>query len=376
MRINKKIEVPQSVIDIKDIFKDNGHELFVVGGAVRDSLLGEAPKDFDLATDAIPEKVKSMLDGKFGFVEEVGESFGVVFVKSNDGEFEVATFREEEGYSDSRRPDEVKFSTIEKDVLRRDLTINALFYDIDKEEVVDLVGGVLDLTQNRRIRTVGDATERFNEDRLRILRAIRFSSRLGFDLDDQIVRSITENPSLEKVSKERVRDELIKCLKSTKNIIKLRRSLNDLGLDNQIFPDLNVISFTDKTNSFELILAIALQYNHVGKLKKTLNKLTYTNDEVSRICFLVDSLRMSIENVFEMKKSFLRSKVSKNELEEFHEISDEGDLELIKVFNLFDLSVSGDDLMKDGFKPGPEMGCEIKRRELQGFMRLLKEKEA
>ena len=178
-----KLNVPKDVLDLHSLFKKNKRELYVVGGAVRDALLGQKPKDFDLATDAKPEEVVKIL--KSGGVEtigEVGQAFGVVIAKTPDFPegMEIATFREDIG--SGRRPDAVKFSTIDKDVLRRDLTINALFYDIDRGEVVDLVGGVADIMSNT-IRTVGQAQLRFDEDRLRVLRALRFAGRTGSKLE-------------------------------------------------------------------------------------------------------------------------------------------------------------------------------------------------
>lgn len=371
MRLNKKIEVPQSVIDIKDIFKENGHELFVVGGAVRDSLLGEKPKDFDLATDAVPDKIKEMLKDKYSFIE-IGESFGVVFVLAGDDEFEIATFREEEGYSDSRRPDEVKFSTIDKDVLRRDLTINALFYDIDKEQVVDLIGGVNDLNTGV-IRTVGDADSRFTEDRLRILRAIRFCCRLNFRIDKDIIESISGNNSLNKVSKERIRNEFLSCLRSTKSILRLRVLMEGFKLDEQIFPGLDLDQFP-LVGSKDLKLAFALRKNPTKKLSKDLNKLTYNSDEVTRICFLIDTLSLSEDNAVSLKKKFPNSKVRKEELLEFHKMF--GDTTLVETFNEFELSVTGADLMKEGFHPGPTLGKEIQSREFMNFKDLLLKKDA
>jgi tRNA nucleotidyltransferase/poly(A) polymerase len=316
-----------------------------------------------------------MLKDKYSFIE-IGESFGVVFVLAGEDQFEIATFREEEGYSDSRRPDEVKFSTIDKDVLRRDLTINALFYDIDKEEIVDLVGGVDDIL-NGVVRTVGNADDRFTEDRLRILRAVRFVCRLGFKMDIDIFSSIQKNPSLRKVSKERIRDEFMKCVKSAKDISILRGFLSELGLDKQIFPGLNLeFSFTDETPDFEIILALALINNPVKKIRSVLNKLTYTNDEVSRISFLVESLKLKESNAFAMKKAYLKSKVNDLHFVVFHAIAG-SDKNLFRTLVDFQLSVSGDKLIEEeGFVQGAELGAEIKKRETKMFIDELKEKEA
>ncbi len=136
-RIKFDIPIPKDILQIKDIFKKNGFKLYVVGGAVRDALLGKTPKDYDLATDAIPDKVETMM-AKGGLKTlPTGKAFGVINVFTDMGEYEIATFRED--LSGGRRPDAVSFTDIVGDVKRRDLTINALFYDIDTHEVVDLV---------------------------------------------------------------------------------------------------------------------------------------------------------------------------------------------------------------------------------------------
>ncbi len=167
-RTKMSIPIPNDIIKIKEIFIKNGHKLFVVGGAVRDALLGKTPKDYDLATDAKPDKVESMMQDAGYKTLATGKAFGVINVFTDDDEYEIATFRSDIG--SGRRPDSVKFTTIDQDVKRRDLTINALFYDINTGEVVDLVGGVDDLKKGI-VRTVGSAEERFGEDRLRILQS-------------------------------------------------------------------------------------------------------------------------------------------------------------------------------------------------------------
>ena len=159
-----KMNVPSDILDLHKLFKKNGKELFIVGGAVRDALLGKKPKDFDLATDAFPaEVIEIVTNAGYTTTGEVGHQFGVVIVNvpSDPAGVEVATFREDIGKG--RRPDAVEYSTIDKDVLRRDLTINALLYDMGTEEVVDLVGGLEDI-KNSKIRTVGVAADRFAED--------------------------------------------------------------------------------------------------------------------------------------------------------------------------------------------------------------------
>ena len=154
-RIKFDLPIPLDIQKIKDVFKKNGFKLYVVGGAVRDALLGKTPKDFDLATDAVPDKVEEIMS-KAGFrTLPTGKAFGVINVFTDQGEYEIATFREDIG--SGRRPDAVSFTDIEGDVKRRDLTINALFYDIDTKEIVDRLvdlGVLKRLERKRSIRPV------------------------------------------------------------------------------------------------------------------------------------------------------------------------------------------------------------------------------
>ena len=172
--------IPQSVKDLHDLFSEQGKKLYLVGGSVRDFLTGDKPKDFDLATDALPDEVLQIIGNKYK-TNLQGRAFGVVVVYTKDQPegMEIATFREDV-YDDklgtTRNPD-VKFTNIEQDVLRRDLRINGLFYDLEKREIVDLVGGIEDI-KSRTISMIGDPDLRIKEDPLRILRAIRMACRI------------------------------------------------------------------------------------------------------------------------------------------------------------------------------------------------------
>jgi hypothetical protein len=173
-RVKYYIPLPSDILAIKDVFKKNGYKLYVVGGAVRDALLGKEPKDIDLTTDAIPDKVEEIMT-KAGFKTlPTGKVFGVINVFTDQGEYEIATFRSDE--TKGRKPEVKIGATIEFDAARRDLRINALYYDIDNKEIIDLVGGLEDL-KNGTIRMVGNPQERFEEDPLRILRFFRFLCR-------------------------------------------------------------------------------------------------------------------------------------------------------------------------------------------------------
>jgi putative nucleotidyltransferase with HDIG domain len=186
-----------------------GYQAYLVGGCVRDMLLGRAPKDFDVATDARPDRVSELFERS----EQVGAHFGVVLVRENTSQVEVATFRSDASYSDGRRPDAVCFeSDPRQDVMRRDFTINALLLDPDTKEVLDFTGGREDL-RRRTIRAIGDPEARFQEDHLRLIRAVRFAARLGFEIEPDTMAAIQRLHGLiVNVSPERVRDELARIL--------------------------------------------------------------------------------------------------------------------------------------------------------------------
>jgi putative nucleotidyltransferase with HDIG domain len=196
--------------DLIATLRGRGHKAYLVGGCVRDRLLGVTPKDFDVATDARPDQVAAYFPG----ARLVGAQFGVALVGGGDGiQVEVATFRSEGVYSDGRRPDEVRFeSDPALDARRRDFTINGLMLDPFSGEVLDYVGGKADLAA-KVIRAIGDPDERFREDHLRMLRAIRFAARLGFSIEDETFAAIRRAaPCITRISPERIRDELVKIL--------------------------------------------------------------------------------------------------------------------------------------------------------------------
>src|SRR5471032_1560621 len=179
---------------------------FWVGGCVRDFLLGREPDDFDIATDAKPEQVEKL----FKRTVAVGRKFGVMVVVEGGHQFQVATFRAEADYQDGRRPEKIVFANAEADASRRDFTVNGLFYDPLTKKIHDWVGGEKDL-RARIIRTIGKPEERFAEDHLRLLRAVRFAAQLGFEIEAKTFAALKANAAkIKTISAERVRDELVK----------------------------------------------------------------------------------------------------------------------------------------------------------------------
>lgn len=184
--------------------REAGQLAYFAGGCVRDQLLGLEAKDYDVATDAPPARVREL----FGNSQPVGAAFGVILVRLGGSQIEVATFRAEGAYADGRHPSQVRFTTAEEDARRRDFTINGLFLDPLAGRVIDYVGGQEDLRE-RRIRAIGNPADRFEEDSLRLLRAVRFSARLGFAIEPVTAEAIVAHaPQLKRISPERIADEL------------------------------------------------------------------------------------------------------------------------------------------------------------------------
>lgn len=369
-KIKMSVPIPKDITNIKDVFVKNGYKLFVVGGAVRDALLGKTPKDYDLATNAVPDKVESMMQ-KAGYKTlETGKAFGVINVFTDNDEYEIATFRKDIG--SGRRPDGVDFTTIDQDVKRRDLTINALFYDIDTGEVVDLVGGVDDLKKGI-VRTVGSAEERFGEDRLRILRAIRFAGRFGSGLDPAVDAALKKDNSLEGISSERIRDEFLKGIKTAKNTKDFLNLISKYKLWGGIFPGLNISNKFIEEKDPILVVSELLIGNDLVNLSKQLNKLTYSSNENKAITFLVAFTNFDdINGVYKMKKLFDKSGVTTEQLRTFNSINNILPSNVVDKFINFKLSVTGKDVQDElGIKPGPEMGQAIEKMEINNFKKLL-----
>jgi poly(A) polymerase len=183
-----------------------GHEAFFAGGCVRDMLLGKEAHDIDIATSAEPAEVQKL----FPRTVAVGAAFGVIVVLEDDFEFQVATFRCDGTYKDGRHPESVSFTTAEGDAKRRDFTVNGLFYDPLEKRVIDYVGGEADLKAGI-LRSIGNPVERFSEDKLRLIRCVRFSASLGFEIEEETWKAVcTMAPQITVVSAERLRDELVK----------------------------------------------------------------------------------------------------------------------------------------------------------------------
>jgi len=280
---------------IVEVLRSAGHEAYYAGGCVRDLLLGKAAHDYDIATSARPDEVTAL----FPRTVAVGAHFGVIMVIEENKPFEVATFRNDGNYGDGRRPDSVTFATAEEDAQRRDFTINGLFLDPVSNEVIDFVGGRRDL-EAHVIRAIGDPALRFNEDKLRVLRGVRFAAALGFKIEPatwEAIRAFAGEVPV--VSAERIRDELSRIFLHP-NRVRGFDLLDASGLLRILLPEVDVLKGCEQPPEFHpegdvfvhtrlmlellpekvsLPLVLAVLFHDLGKPP------TFQRDETGRIRF-------------------------------------------------------------------------------------------
>lgn len=241
-----KIKLPQKVEFIINKFYENGFEAFAVGGCIRDCVLGRTPKDWDITTSAKPKDIKTI----FKKTVDTGIEHGTVTVLIENEAFEVTTYRIDGKYEDSRHPKSIYFTNdLREDLRRRDFTINAMAYN-NKSGFIDIFEGINDI-ENKIIRCVGSAYERFEEDALRMLRAIRFSAQLGFNIDEDTKNAILKKvQNLKNISAERIRVELSKLIMSD-NPIKILIAY-DTNITNVILPEFDEMVKTKQTNPYHI----------------------------------------------------------------------------------------------------------------------------
>ena len=281
----------QTAIQIIRTLRKAGFEAMLAGGCVRDTLLGKKPKDYDVVTGAKPDEICRI----FRRTIKVGAKFGVIIVLMDSQQVEVATFRAEEGYSDGRRPDKVRFTSDKEDALRRDFTINGMFYDPLKKQVIDYVGGQKDL-KRKIIRTIGKAEERFGEDYLRMLRVVRFAAQLDFKIEKDTLDAVKNNSRrITNISGERIAMELESLLAAAgrEKGVKL---LVETGLAEHIFPAfknqsiaefaLRIFRYLPKEITFELGLAALFAGGQTGEAMKNLGILKLSRNQLKYIKLL------------------------------------------------------------------------------------------
>lgn len=369
------MKLPDYVNKAIKILEQNGFDAYVVGGCVRNFLLGEPVSDYDITTSALPEQIKAAFSAYP--VIETGISHGTVTVLIHNNPLEITTFREDQGYSDHRRPDSVNFSkSLEGDLKRRDFTVNSLAFN-ERSGIVDLFGGKSDLEKSL-LRCVGDADERFNEDALRILRALRFASVYGFCIEEKTAASIIKNYQLlSYVSKERILSELKKliCGKNAEGVL-----LDFSKVVYFILPQLKtnaadykkaVRSLCRLQSDFSLRFAALFCFADEPNAKEALKSLKCDKKTETEVCLLLKFLNAPINT-----KSDIKLLLSVFEKEHFASLlalkravlntdtalaqaCAEEILQNNECYCLSQLAVSGADLLKLGFK-GKEIGAILK----------------
>ena len=362
-------------VTVLERLEDSGHKAYLVGGCLRDMMMGRQPHDFDIATSAEPETVMSI----FSDFEVIptGIKHGTVTVIIDGEPIEITTFRKDSDYSDGRRPDSITFTDkIEDDLSRRDFTINAMAFGLDGE-IVDPFGGKSDI-KSRVIRTVGSAEERFSEDGLRILRAIRFASVLGFTIEKETAEAIHKlSRMLDKVSFERVFSEMSKIIISEKPSVQFREFKDVFS---RVAPEFSEIKDFEHTLATvdrgepEIALRFTALLHTLGEeqAESVLRKLKSDGATIQKVTKLVrffdtdiDSSKVAIKKLMsEMGESdffsLIKLKIADEpektaELKKVKQIAEKviADKE---CFKLKDMVVKGDDLIKSGIAMGPEIG--------------------
>jgi len=370
-------KIPNTIKDINNLFKQEGKKLYLVGGSVRDHRLGITPKDFDLATDALPDEILRIIGDKWESNLQ-GKAFGVIVVYADDcpGGIEIATFRSD--LTKGRNPDVELGVTIEKDVERRDLTFNSLFYDLDTKEIVDLTGGLEDL-KNNVTRTVGSAIDRFKEDALRVLRAIRFATRFGHSLDKDITRAIKEmNSELvcdgQRISQERIWEEFTKSFTQCKGdkFTRYIHIMRENNLLKEVFPGLIL---SDKTpvisTDLSIIIAQIVDESNGTSMVKTLVqdcKVPQRNAVQVEFLHSIKTLtgHISPEHFDTLLKKRVKSQVDRKTLLEWFNINGLTVSEHHMRFLDFKPETDSETLMKQGFS-GPELGKQIRIMNFKQF---------
>ncbi len=414
--------------NIAERLRDRGHIAYFAGGCVRDMVRGLTPKDYDIATDARPENVQALFPRTYA----VGAHFGVIIVLEDGFQFEVATFRSDEAYIDGRHPSAVHFSSPEEDATRRDFTINGMFLDPASDQVIDLVGGQADIGA-KLVRAIGEPAQRLAEDRLRMLRAVRFATALDYQIDkrtwDALVASAS---SINQISAERIRDEVVRIFLSPSRV-RGWDLLDASGLMSAILPELQamkgvlqpeqfhpegdvfvhtrlMLSLLPETVSVPLVFAVLFhdvakpvtaRVDEAGRIRfnehdrigaemteAIMRRLRFSGAEIEATVEMVrhhmvfkDAPKMRIAKL----KRFMARPTFEQELE-LHRVDCESSHRMLDNYE-FPVSkreefanepiippplVRGDDLIAFGLKPGPKFGEileAVETRQLEGKLR-------
>lgn len=372
------MNIPKDVCDIIKNIEKNGFEAFVVGGCVRDSILSNSAKDWDITTDALPNDIKNI----FPHTVDTGIKHGTITVVYNKQNFEITTYRIDGEYNDNRHPENVIFTTkLEEDLSRRDFTMNAIAYN-QKKGYVDPFFGIDDI-KYKTIKGVGNPDKRFKEDALRMMRAVRFANQLGFNIENETFKAIKNNVDLIKnISVERIREEFLKLIKS--DYIEKISLLKETNLLNYIFPEIYyifenlhknvaILKFLEKDLRFPFLFINLTEEKAIQILKKfkfdnkTINEIkiivrnfnnNFLDDRVSTRKFMSYISPDIFKKIINLKFAINRIENNLIECKKLENIYDEIEDTIRKkhCYSLKDLAINGEDLKKLGIKNGKDIG--------------------
>jgi poly(A) polymerase len=282
----------ESALTVVKRLREAGYESYFAGGCVRDMLLGKPPQDFDVTTNARPEDIRAL----FAHTVPIGAQFGVMLVLIDGQSFEVATFRHDGAYLDGRRPSEVRYGSLEEDILRRDFTINGMIYDPVEDRLIDRVGGRADL-EARIIRAIGDPRRRFEEDRLRMVRAIRFAAGLDFTIEENTFAAIREMAmTITDISWERIGDELTRIL-TEGGARKGFELLDSAELLKILLPEIAAMKGVEQSRDYhpegDVFTHTMLTLSHLGSATETLAFGCLLHDVGKPVCIRRDGGRLT-----------------------------------------------------------------------------------
>lgn len=406
-----KNNIEKDIFDISNKILNAGFSLYLVGGSIRDIILGKKIEDYDFATNAKPDQLKKIFPKAILF----GEKFGTIMLIIRKSRVEITTLRKESNYTDHRHPQKVEFiSDIKEDLKRRDFTINSIAYDMKSDNIIDLFGGINDLN-SKIIRSVGNPDDRFREDALRLMRGVRFAFKLGFEIEDSTYKSIVKNSKLiNEISSERIRDEFMKIVnedKSSYGIELLRKTeilsniipelVTCLGVEQNKYHSLDVYHhLLLSLDSADKKVKLAALFHDIGKPQtkdgehffghekvgaeityEILNRLKFPNEQIEITCKLINLHLFHYEPSWSDSavRRFLRKVGDKDTLEllfllriadekgnpisnyDFDNLSQlksriDSIEEKDRYLKLKDLSINGNDLLKIGYKKDRKLG--------------------
>jgi tRNA nucleotidyltransferase/poly(A) polymerase len=372
-----EITLPKDIIDISNAYINAGKDIFLVGGAVRDFIKGIVPKDWDLVTNALPDESKEILKN-FNVSDEQGKNFGVlrVYTKTEPSGYEIASYRRDISGGRDTKGDDQKVEmgadiTIEDDCMRRDFTINALFYDIKSKRIVDLVGGVDDI-KSGIVRAVGSPKQRFEEDRLRLMRAFRFASRISGKIDEKTSDAIKADNRLrgigtkDDVSQERIWEEIKKSFKQSNDYNFYLSFFSEFDMWLQVFPDVQINTKLVDSKDFVVIMSNLFLGNKISLLEtKLVQEFKIEVDTAKKILFLISLKDFDVNKVLDFYKKKQSSGVTNKTMMEWITKTGILNTDILKFID-WTPSVKSTELIEMGFS-GKALGDEIKRLEVENF---------